>query len=247
MRHFGLIGRSLGHSFSAKFFNAKFAAEQIDADYLLFELGSIDELPKLLASMPLEGFNVTIPYKESVMRYLDEITPEAREVGAVNCVEFRDGKLIGHNTDVRGIEASLHWLDIEGCKRALILGTGGASKAVQHVLRTQGIEYKCVSRSSERGDITYDELTPEIIADHKLIINTTPVGMHPNVSEAPAIGYEHIGSEHRIFDLVYNPANTEFLRQAKERGATTMGGMLMLQTQAIASWHIWREADEHTK
>lgn len=247
MRHFGLIGRTLGHSFSAKFFNSKFAAEQIDADYLLFELESIDELPKLLATMPLEGFNVTIPYKQSIMRYLDEITPEAREVGAVNCVEFSDGKLIGHNTDVRGIEASLHWLDIENCKRALILGTGGASKAVQHVLRTQGIEYKCVSRSSERGDITYDELTPDIIAQHTLIINATPVGMHPDVAQVPDISYEHIGPEHRLFDLVYNPANTEFLRRAKERGAMTMGGMLMLQTQAIASWHVWRKAEEHTK
>ena len=136
---------------------------------------------------------------------------------------------------------------IENCKRALILGTGGASKAVQHVLRTQGIEYKCVSRSSERGDITYDELTPEIIAQHTLIINATPVGMHPDVAQAPDISYEHIGPEHRLFDLVYNPANTEFLRRAKERGAMTMGGMLMLQTQAIASWHVWRKAEEHTK
>lgn len=240
MRHFGLIGRKLSHSFSAKFFNSKFSAEQIDADYQLFELETIGELPALITSLHLDGFNVTIPYKESVMEYLDEITAEAREVGAVNCVEFKDGKLIGHNTDIRGIEASLHWLNIEGCKRALILGTGGASKAVQHVLRTQGIEYKCVSRSSARGDITYEELTPEIIAEHKLIINTTPVGMFPDVEQAPSIPYEALGSEHRVFDLVYNPATTEFLRRSEEHGAQTMGGMLMLQTQAIASWHIWR-------
>lgn len=247
MRHFGLIGRKLDHSFSAKFFNGKFTAEQIDANYQLLELESIDHLPQLLTSLHLDGFNVTIPYKESVMRYLDETTDEAHEIGAVNCVEFRDGRLIGHNTDVTGIEASLHWLDTEDCRKALILGTGGASKAVQYVLRKHDIEYKCVSRSHERGDITYEELTPEIIAEHKLIINTTPVGMFPNIEEAPNIPYEHLSSEHRAFDLVYNPATTEFLRRAKEQGAMTMGGMLMLQTQAIASWHIWRGQEEHTK
>lgn len=240
MRHFGLIGRELGHSFSAKFFNAKFKSEEIDADYQLFEIESIIKLGELLGRNPLDGFNVTIPYKESIVPYLDDLSDVAREIGAVNCVEVRDGKLIGHNTDITGIEASLHWLEAEeGCK-ALVLGTGGASKAVQYALGKRGVEFKIVSRDKSRGDISYEELTPEIIQEHKLIINTTPVGMFPNVDEAPAIDFEAIGTEHRIFDLVYNPAQTELLRRAKERGAQTMGGMLMLQTQAIASWHIWK-------
>lgn len=240
MRHFGLIGRELGHSFSAKFFNGKFASESIDADYKLFELENIEELTKLLASTPLNGFNVTIPYKESIIPYLSELSTTAREVGAVNCVEVRDGKLIGHNTDAAGIEASLHWLDLAEGTKALVLGSGGASKATQYVLRKLGIEFKVVSRDADRGDITYAELTPEVIAEHKLIINATPVGMSPNVEAAPQLDYEYIGSEHRVFDLVYNPAQTEFLRRAKEQGASTMGGILMLQTQAIASWHIWQ-------
>ena len=240
MRHFGLIGRELGHSFSAKFLNGKFASEGIDADYKLFELENIEELTKLLASTPLNGFNVTIPYKESIIPYLSELSTTAREVGAVNCVEVRDGKLIGHNTDAAGIEASLHWLDLAEGTKALVLGSGGASKATQYVLRKLGIEFKVVSRDADRGDITYAELTPEVIAEHKLIINATPVGMSPNVEAAPQLDYEHIGSEHRVFDLVYNPAQTEFLRRAKEQGASTMGGILMLQTQAIASWHIWQ-------
>ena len=240
MRHYGLIGRELGHSFSAKFFNAKFKSEEIDADYQLFEIESIIKLGELLGRNPLDGFNVTIPYKESIVPYLDDLSDVAREIGAVNCVEVRDGKLIGHNTDITGIEASLHWLEAEeGCK-ALVLGTGGASKAVQYALGKRGVEFKIVSRDKSRGDISYEELTPEIIQEHKLIINTTPVGMFPNVDEAPAIDFEAIGTEHRIFDLVYNPAQTELLRRAKERGAQTMGGMLMLQTQAIASWHIWK-------
>lgn len=240
MRHFGLIGRELGHSFSAKFFNAKFQSEKIDADYKLFEIDSIIKLGELLGRNQLDGFNVTIPYKESIVPYLDDLTDEAREIGAVNCVEIRNGKLIGHNTDITGIEASLHWLEADERCKALVLGTGGASKAVQYALRKRGVEFKVVSRDQSRGDVTYENLTAEIIAEHKLIINTTPVGMYPNVDEAPAIDFEAIGSEHRIFDLVYNPAQTELLRRAEECGAQTMGGMLMLQTQAIASWHIWK-------
>lgn len=244
MRHFGLIGRKLGHSFSAKFFTAKFRSEEIDADYQLYELESIGLLPKLMADYHLDGFNVTIPYKESIIPYLDELTPEARDVGAVNCVVFRESSLIGHNTDITGIEASLHWLDLDdGCK-ALVLGTGGASKAVQYVLRKLGIEYMVVSRDKSRGDVTYDELSHEVIASHHLIINTTPLGMHPDIESAPEIDYTAITSEHRAFDLVYNPANTEFLRRAKEQGATTMGGIMMLQTQAIASWHFWNKAGD---
>ena len=241
MRHFGLIGKSLGHSFSAKFFNGKFKAEQIDADYQLFEIEDISAIDSLIKEHNLEGFNVTIPYKESIIPYLDGLTKEAHEIGAVNCVVVKNGQKIGHNTDLTGIEASLHWLDIDSAPKTLILGTGGASKAVQYALKRRGVEYSVVSRSAERGDVTYDDLTPEIIAEHKLIINTTPVGMFPEVENAPTIDYSALGAEHRLFDLVYNPAKTQFLARGEEQGAKTMGGMLMLQTQAIASWHLWNE------
>ena len=241
MRHFGLIGKSLGHSFSAKFFNGKFKAEQIDADYQLFEIEDVATIDNLIKEHNLEGFNVTIPYKETIIPHLDGLTKEAHEIGAVNCVVIKNGQKIGHNTDLTGIEASLHWLDIDSNPKVLILGTGGASKAVQYALKKRGIEFMVVSRSEERGDVTYDTLTTDIIADHKLIINTTPVGMSPDVENTPTIDYSAIGAEHRLFDLVYNPAKTQFLARGEERGAKTMGGMLMLQTQAIASWHLWNE------
>lgn len=241
MRHFALIGRKLHHSFSANFFNSKFKAEEIDADYQLIELETLSDIRSLVMSTPIDGFNVTIPYKESIIPYLDELDDVSRTVGAVNCVEIKEGKLIGHNTDVVGIEASLHWLDIEPNTKALILGTGGASKAVQYALKKSSIDYLTVSRMEGRGDITYSQITHEILSSCKLIINATPVGMFPNIDDCPSIDYTVVDSSHRFFDLVYNPAKTEFLRRAEERGATTMGGMLMLQTQAIASWHIWRK------
>ena len=241
MRHFGLIGKSLGHSFSAKFFNGKFKAEQIDADYQLFEIEDIADIDRLIKEHNLEGFNVTIPYKEAIIPHLDGLTKEAHDIGAVNCVVIKNGQKIGHNTDLTGVEASLHWLDIDSMPKALILGTGGASKAVQYALKRRGIEFMVVSRTEDRGDITYNNLTPEIIAEHKLIINTTPVGMFPDVENAPTIDSSAISAEHRLFDLVYNPAKTQFLTRGEERGAKTMGGMLMLQTQAIASWHLWNE------
>ncbi|MBQ8774883.1 MAG: shikimate dehydrogenase [Alistipes sp.] len=240
MRHLGLIGRKLGHSFSAKFFNGKFKAEQIDADYNLFEIESIDMLPLLVKEHMLEGFNVTIPYKESVIPYLDELSEEAKTIGAVNCVVIRDGKMVGHNTDITGIEASLHWLDIAPEAKVLILGTGGASKAVQYVLRKYGISFTVVSRDEQKGNTTYSKLTAEDIAEHKIVINTTPLGMSPGVDSAPEIDYSAIDAEHKVFDLVYNPAETLFLKRCKEQGAATMGGIMMLQTQAIASWHLWK-------
>lgn len=240
MRHFGLIGRTLGHSFSAKFFNGKFRAEQIDADYNLFEIESIDMLPALVKERELEGFNVTIPYKESVIPYLDELSEEAKAIGAVNCVVVLDGKMVGHNTDITGIEASLHWLDIAPEAKVLILGTGGASKAVQYVLRKYGVSFTVVSRDEQKGDTTYTKLSAEDITEHKIIINTTPLGMAPDVESAPEIDYSAIGAEHKAFDLVYNPAETLFLKCCKEQGASAMGGIMMLQTQAIASWHLWK-------
>ena len=153
---------------------------------------------------------------------------------------MRDGKTVGHNTDIKGIEASLGWLTINDDTKALVLGTGGASKAVQYVLKKMGVEYKVVSRDANRGDLTYEELTSDVIKEHHLIINATPVGTAPNIEDAPALDYSALGESHQLFDLVYNPANTEFLKRGEAQGANTMNGILMMQTQAIASWHIWQ-------
>lgn len=240
MRHYGLIGKHLSHSFSKNFFTAKFANEEIDADYSLIELEDISTIDSIIAERELSGFNVTIPYKESIIPYLDELSPEAEAIGAVNCVVIKGGRRIGHNTDITGIEATIEWLDKSG---ALILGTGGASKAVQYVCKKHNIPFSIVSRDDKRGDYTYDTLTAEVIANHKLIINATPVGMSPLVEEAPALPYDAITDKHCVFDLVYNPAKSLLLSRAEEQGATTMNGMLMLQTQAIASWHTWQRAE----
>lgn len=240
MRHYGLIGKHLSHSFSKNFFTAKFANEEIDADYSLIELEDISTIDSIIAEKELSGFNVTIPYKESIIPYLDELSPEAEAVGAVNCVVVKDGRKIGYNTDITGIEATIEWLDKSG---ALILGTGGASKAVQYVCKKHNIPFSIVSRDDNRGDYTYDTLTAEVIANHKLIINATPVGMSPHVEEAPALPYDAITDKHCVFDLVYNPAKSVLLSRTEEQGATTMNGMLMLQTQAIASWHTWQRAE----
>ena len=240
MRYFGLIGKSLSHSFSQKFFTAKFAADGIEASYDLFEIDSIAKIDKLIAEKQLSGFNVTIPYKESIMPYLDELSDEAREVGAVNCVVIRDVRKVGYNTDVMGIDATFEWLDTADAK-VLILGTGGASKALRHVLKKRNMSYSIVSRDKQRGDYTYADVTADVIAEHSIIVNTTPVGMYPDVDAAPAICYTAITPKHQAFDMVYNPATTRFLKLCEAQGARTMGGMLMLQTQAIASWHLWQE------
>ena len=185
MRHYGLIGKSLSHSFSANFFRVKFENERIDADYTLIEVEDIATIRNVVAERELSGFNVTIPYKESIIPYLDELSPEAKAVGAVNCVVVRGGKFIGNNTDIVGIEASLEWMDVDLNARALILGTGGASKAVQYVLKKYNISFSTVSRDAERGDYTYDMLDAEVMARHTLIVNTTPVGMSSSTLSSP--------------------------------------------------------------
>ena len=247
MRHYGLIGKHLSHSFSANFFRVKFENERIDADYTLIEIDDIATIREVVAMRELSGFNVTIPYKESIIPYLDELSEEAKAVGAVNCVVVRGGRLVGYNTDITGIEASLEWMDIDADTRALILGTGGASKAVQYVCRKYNLAYNLVSRDVERGNYTYATLSADVIAQHTLIINTTPVGMSPNKDEAPELPYNVIGAEHKVFDLIYNPVTTLLLSRAEQQGASTMNGILMLQTQAIASWHIWQRAYEEFK
>lgn len=240
MVRFGLIGHPLGHSFSKTYFSEKFDREGIDACYENFNLDNLEALRALLRQHPdLCGFNVTIPYKEAILPYLDLLDPVAAEIGAVNTVKvMTDGRLKGYNTDVIGIEASLQ--DVLA-KKNLVLGTGGASKAVQYVLRMHGLPYHLVSRSSERGSFTYDQLTLEIIQEHRLIINATPVGMAPFVDEAPMIPYEALTPEHVLFDLIYNPEETLFLKHGRENGAQTVNGLEMLHAQADASWEIWNK------
>jgi len=241
MKLYGLIGRELGHSWSQQYFQKKFQTEGIeDVDYRLFPLKAISELPSLLSEYPdICGLNVTIPYKESVLPYLDQLDPVAEKVGAVNTIQIQNRKLIGYNTDLVGIRGSLAPLLAGRMERAIILGTGGAAKAVCFVLEEIGIDQLIVSRQSGKGDVTYDELSEEDIRSHELIINCTPLGMHPNIEGFPPIPYSSIGEQHILFDLVYNPAETKFLKKGLERGALVESGIDMLKLQAEESWRIW--------
>ncbi len=238
---FGLIGTPLSHSFSQRWFTEKFHREGLsDHRYDPFEMPSIDQLPQLIADTPeLRGLNVTIPYKQSVVPYLHHLDPLAGAVGAVNTIRITNGELIGYNTDVEGFRRTLLPL-LNGSKpRALVLGTGGASRAVVYVLKELGIKFRTVSRDRERGDITWELLEPILVDVCKLIINTTPLGMYPEVGTLPPVQLGAIGNGHVVIDLVYNPEETLFLREAKARGATTCNGMAMLEAQAEASWRVW--------
>ena len=243
-RLYGLIGRTLGHSFSAEYFALKFAANAAlaDCEYRNFELPTIAELPRMLAENPdLRGFNITIPYKRDVFAYLDEIRDEAREIGAVNCVKLVDNKLFGYNTDVDGIRSTLDLLIGGACPATLLLGTGGAAQAVQYVLAERGIEYAIVSRDPMRGNMTYEQIDQRVMSEVGLIINATPVGTFPNVVEAPEMPYHLLDESHALFDLVYNPPVTQFLARGAECGAQTVNGQLMLERQAERAWAIWNE------
>ncbi len=248
MQRYGLIGRALSHSFSQEHFSEKFRREGLaDHRYDLFELPAIGDLPTLLADMPeLRGFNVTIPYKESIIPYLTGLDPLAAAVGAVNTVAVRDGMLTGHNTDVHGfrklVEPALAGLQEPGSDirpRALVLGSGGASRAVAYVLREAGIRFRVVSRDRARGELTWDMLDRTVISVCRLIINTTPLGMYPDVESAPPLPYEALTAKHVLIDLVYNPERTRFMKHGEEMGARTIGGMGMLREQAEAAWGIW--------
>lgn len=242
MRRYGLIGYPLGHSFSARYFTEKFAREgMVACAYELYELPSIEELPHLLKTTPdLQGINVTIPYKQQIIPYLDDLSAEARVIGAVNCVRREGDRLIGYNTDVVGLRDSLEkFLGTERPEQALVLGTGGASQAVQYVLAQMEIPYELVSRKPAAGNFTYDGVSDKVIASHRLIINASPVGMYPHVNEAPQIPYAFVTPSHYLFDLIYNPAETQFLRYGAQRGARTCNGTDMLVGQAEAAWAIW--------
>lgn len=243
MRLFGLIGYPLSHSFSKKYFTEKFEKEKLtDCHYELFPIFSIDELKNVLYRHPdLCGLNVTIPYKEQVISFLDEVDDIVESILACNCISIKNGKLKGFNTDVVGFERSLKAQLKPHHKKALILGTGGAAKAVEFVLQKLRIDFKYVSRKPIENGYSYDELTADIIAEHTLIINTTPIGMYPAIDEAPAIPYEAISGNHYLFDLVYNPEKTLFLQKGEERGATIKNGYEMLVIQADESWMIWNQ------
>ncbi len=247
-RLYGLIGYPLGHSFSQNFFNQKFESEKIDARYVNFEISSIDLLVQVLERNPnLAGFNITIPYKEKIFDYLDAVDPEARAIGAVNVVKvFRqpDGSrsLKGYNSDSIGFWDSLRPMLTPGVHtKALVLGTGGASKAVAHALENNGIAVKKVSRTAAPGVLTYDGLTPDVIRDYKIIVNTTPVGMYPHVDECPRIPYDGLTTEHICYDLLYNPDTTLFMKKSAEAGASVKNGLEMLLLQAFVSWNIWKK------
>lgn len=243
---YGLIGFPLGHSFSQQYFNTKFEAEGINAQYRNFELPDIGDLMELIAEYPdLSGLNVTIPYKQAVILYMDEMNPVAREVGAVNVIKFtrkgNDLRLTGYNTDVIGFTDSIAPMLGEGHTKGLVLGSGGASRAVVYSLRQLGVEPQVVSRTLRPGVITYGDLTPEVMTTHTVIVNTTPLGMYPNVDECPDIPYDLLTPQHLCYDLLYNPDETLFMKRAAEHGAKTKNGLEMLMLQAFASWDIWNE------
>jgi shikimate dehydrogenase len=244
MRQFGLIGRSLRHSFSQSYFTRKFASLGLENhQYELFELADIAELPALLAAHPqLDGLNVTVPYKELVMPYIDELAPSAARVGAVNVIHRRaDGRLIGHNTDYIGFRESLAgFYPLRGeAGQALVLGQGGAAKAIAAGLDDLGIPHQFVTRRSLAEGLTYDDLTPALLDQCHLIINTTPLGTFPNTEECPRIPYAALTPQHYLYDLVYNPAQTLFMRRGLAAGAQAKNGLEMLRLQAEASWDIW--------
>lgn len=242
MRQFGLVGKTLSHSFSKIYFDEKFRREQIsDASYSLFEITDIQDIISFIQQHPdLVGFNVTIPYKQTIIPYLDALSDEATALHAVNTVLIQrtGNKFVtkGFNTDIIGFRQSLQGCDIP--ERALVLGTGGAAAAVSYVLERAGCQCTAVSRDEKRG-LPYSALTAEIIRQHRLIVNCTPVGTYPDINKKPDIPYEGISGEHFLYDLVYNPAETAFLREGALRGARVLNGLSMLHAQAEAAWQLW--------
>lgn len=240
MKWYGLIGYPLGHSFSKKYFTQKFEKEQLPCRFENFPIEDISLLPALLKEHPsLCGLCVTIPYKEKIIPFLNELSPEVQQINACNSVLIKDGKLTGFNTDTIGFMQSLKRQLQPYHTRALVLGTGGASKAVEYVLQQLGIPCMRVSRSVKPGSISYDKLTPAIVANHLLIINASPVGTFPDINSLPNIPYEAIGNRHFLFDLIYNPEQTAFLKRGADHGAAIQNGYDMLVAQAEASWDLW--------
>ena len=249
MDKYGLIGYPLGHSFSISYFNQKFADEGINAKYENYEIASIDELTEILDTTPeLRGLNVTIPYKEKVIPFLDSISPEARAIGAVNVIRVTHEKnktiLKGFNSDVIGFTQSIEpMIDKKWHKKALILGTGGASKAICYGLKSLGLETVCVSRYERPETICYKDITPEVVKEYNVIVNCTPLGMFPKSDQCPQLPYEALDERNILYDLVYNPDVTLFMKKGAKRGAQVKNGLEMLLLQAFVSWEMWNGED----
>lgn len=246
MEKYGLIGFPLGHSFSKNYFNEKFENEGIDAEYINFEIPSIEVLLEVLGSNPeLKGLNVTIPYKEKVISYLDTVSSEASAIGAVNVIKVdHNGNktfLKGYNSDVIGFTKSIEPFLEPYHKKALILGTGGASKAINYGLKSIGLETVFVSRYERPDTIQYDKITPEVVKEYNVIVNCTPVGMYPHVDECPELPYEAMDNHNLLYDLIYNPDETLFMKKGKAQGAVVKNGLEMLLLQAFASWDFWHK------
>jgi len=248
MNKYGLVGYPLSHSFSRGFFNEKFLAENIDAEYINFEIPSIKEFKSIVKDNPeLRGLNVTIPYKEQIIPYLDKLSENAKLIGAVNVIRFDRTKgklkLVGFNSDIIGFKQSIEPL-LQPChKKALILGAGGSAKAIYYGLKQLDIPAVYVSREKAKAALTYDELNSDIMKEYQVIVNCTPVGMWPHVDECPNIPYSFLTNEHLLYDLLYNPNETLFMRKGREQGATVKNGLEMLILQAYASWDFWEGTD----
>ena len=247
MKRYGLIGYPLGHSFSVGYFNEKFKAEHIDAEYLNFEIPSIDRFVEVVEEHPnLCGLNVTIPYKQQVIPFLDELDKTAASIGAVNVIKVirlpkGKVKLVGYNSDVIGFCQSIEPLLTAHHTHALVLGTGGASRAVTYGLKSLGLQPVYVSRTKRENILCYNDLSPEVMAQYSVIVNTSPVGMYPKVDQCPDIPYNLLTPNHLLYDLIYNPDETLFLKKGKAHGAVTKNGLEMLLLQAFAAWNIWNE------
>lgn len=244
MELYGLIGFPLGHSFSRKFFTEKFEREGLQAEYRNFEIEDARQMLDVVREHPeLRGLNCTIPHKQAIMPMLDELSDMARRIGAVNVIRIRDGRLKGFNSDIIGFVESIRPLLQPHHTKALVLGTGGASKAICVGLEQLGIEWQYVSRKPRPDGITYADLTADVMAQHTVIVNCSPVGMHPHNEDCPDIPYHLLRDKHLLYDLVYNPLETTFMKRGQDKGATTKNGLEMLHLQAIASWKFWHEED----
>ena len=236
---YGLIGKNINYSFSKKFFNNKFENEKINATYTNFDIKKIEEFKTVVNKYNISGLNITIPYKESIINHLDYVDPVAKEIGAVNTIKFHNNILSGYNTDYLGFYTSIKNI-VNSNTKALILGSGGASKAIAYTLKILKIKYVFVSRSKKKKDyINYNEISNEIINKHNLIINCTPVGTYPGIDQIPKIPISLISNRHIVYDLIYNPSKSLLLKKSEENGATIINGYQMLENQAMESWKIW--------
>lgn len=237
---YGLLGRNIGYSFSKGYFSEKFEKEDLDSEYNNFDLTEIKEIVEVVKNPQVQGLNVTIPYKEEIISYMDDLDPIAKEIGAINVIKFDNNrKLKGYNSDYYGFTESLKPLLNTTIKKALILGTGGASKAIAYALDQLNIDYIFVSRNPDFNELSYANLDEDIMHSHTLIINCTPLGTHPNINNYPDIPYEYITENHVLYDLIYNPNETSFMIKGKEKGAIVSNGLQMLILQAEKAWDIW--------